>query len=251
MQRRSTCRSIHTITRFAFVEVKTLQGVGNITAGYLKKMSGASCEYESHINNLFALALRHLGSFKPFNMLDLGCGDGSRTIRVAEYFMIPPDRTHGVDFNQSHIDQCRRHFNAHVLDLELDLIPFADQTFDLVVCNQVFEHLKNYQCVLRRMIGITKPGGYILIGIPNLAHLINRLYLLVGIQPMCIDIDSSHVRGFTHQSFKQKLKSELGITYIDCLGSELIYPLPLFLARPLSNLFTGLCAYICYLVRKN
>ena len=86
--------------------------------------------------------------------------------------------------------------------------------------------------------------------IPNLAHLINRLFLLLGIQPMCIDLHSSHVRGFTHKAFEHTLKSTPGITYIDCEGSELIYPLPLHLARPLSKMFIGICAYVCYLVHK-
>lgn len=119
------------------------------------------------------------------------------------------------------------------------------------MCNQVLEHLKNYKKVLEEIIRVTKPGGYMMIGIPNLAHLINRFYLLFGIQPMCLDIISSHVRGFTHNSFKQKLNSLPGITYLDCAGSELIYPLPLLLARPLSKIFKGLSAYVCYLARKN
>ena len=212
---------------------------------------GNSLEYESHIQNLFSLTLTHMDSFRPMNLLDVGCGDGSRTIRMAEYFMVRPTHTYGLDFNQSHIDQCRNLFHADLVNLEFDLLPYENETFDLVICNQVLEHLKNYHGVLEEIIRVTKSGGYMMIGIPNLAHLINRFYLLFGIQPMCLDITSSHVRGFTHNAFKQKLNSLSGITYLDCAGSELIYPLPLFLARPLSKICTGFCAYVCYLIRKN
>jgi len=165
--------------------------------------------------------------------------------------MVPPAQTYGLDFNKTYIDQCRTLFHAEMVDLEIDKIPYEDNMFDLVVCNQLLEHLKNYNMVLQEIIRVTKPGGYMMIGIPNLAHLINRFYLLFGTQPMCIDVNSSHLRGFTHKSFEQKLKSLSGIRYIDSAGSELIYPLPLPVVRPLAKIFKGLCAYVCYLIGKN
>jgi ubiquinone/menaquinone biosynthesis C-methylase UbiE len=217
---------------------------------YLKYLMNCSGEYESHIKNVFRLSSKHLQSFQPVNLLDVGCGDGNRTLRLAQHFMIPAGHTYGLDSDHQHVIHCRQLFNAVRTDIESGQLPYNDQTFDLVVCNQVFEHLKNYHGVFEDIIRVTKPGGYIIIGIPNLAHLINRFYLLFGIQPMCIALPSEHVRGFTHKAFEQILKLTPGITYIGCEGSELIYPLPLQLAKPLSQMFIGICAYICYLVRK-
>jgi len=209
-----------------------------------------SGEYESHIGNVFRLSSKHLQSFQPVNLLDVGCGDGGRTLRLAQHFNIEAVQIYGIDFHKPHVQQCMNQFNAIQADIESGNLPFSNNMFDVVICNQVFEHLKNYHGVLENIIRVTKSGGYIMIGIPNLAHLINRLFLLFGIQPMCIDIHSSHVRGFTHKAFEQTLKLTPGITYIDCEGSELIYPLPLHLAKPLSKMFVGICAYVCYLVRK-
>ena len=140
--------------------------------------------------------------------------------------------------------------HASRIDLETDCLPYEDGAFDLVVCNQVLEHLKNYHYALEQIIRSTKTDGYIIIGIPNLAHLINRFSLLMGVQPMCMHLESSHVRGFTHRAFETMLRSTPGISYIACAGSSLIYPLPLVLARPLSRFCVGICAYICYLVKK-
>ena len=135
------------------------------------------------------------------------------------------------------------------MDLEFDPIPFNDGKFDLVVCNQVLEHLKNYQNVIDHMIRVTKIGGYIVIGIPNLAHLINRIYLMFGRQPMCIDINSSHVRAFTHRSFTKKLSLIQTVNLIDFKGS-LMYPLPFSLGKFLSRYLTGLSGYTCYLLKR-
>ena len=114
----------------------------------------------------------------------------------------------------------------------------------------MLEHLKNYKKVVDDLIRVTKQDGYIVIGIPNLAHLINRIFLLFGKQPMCIDLDSSHVRAFTHISFVRKINSIQSVTLIDCTGS-LMYPLPYFIGNYLSDYFVGLCGYVCYLLKKN
>ncbi len=217
---------------------------------YLQKLLGSHGEYESHIQNIFRLSSRHLKFFQLVNLLDVGCGDGSRTLRLAQHFKISAEHTYGLDSDNQRLIQCRQIFHPVLTDIESGQLPYRDQMFDLVICNQVFEHLKNYQSVFKDILRVTKPGGYIIVGIPNLAHLVNRLFLLSGIQPMCIDLQSSHVRGFTHNAFKKALKGTPGITYIDCEGSELIYPLPLCLARPLSKISVGICAYVCYLARK-
>ena len=134
-------------------------------------------------------------------------------------------------------------------DFEKFPYPFEDNTFDLVICNQVLEHLKHYRKVINDLIRITSEKGYIIIGIPNLSHLINRIYLLFGRQPLCIHLNSSHVRSFTHKSFSNMLMSLQKIKFLDCKGS-LIYPLPYFIANRIKGHFIGLSGYVCYLLQK-
>jgi len=206
-------------------------------------------EWESHIDNIFRLFNSNLEEYTPDNMLDVGCGDGSRTLRLAEYFNIDKKNLYGLDYDQDLIKLCNLNFYSSRIDLEVDPFPFKEGMFDLVVCNQVLEHLKNYQSVINNIIRVTKIGGYIVFGIPNLAHLINRLYLLFGKQPMCIEIDSSHVRAFAHKSFCLKLSSIKTVKLLDFQGS-LMYPLPFFLGQLLSRYLIGLSGYVCYLLKK-
>ena len=206
-------------------------------------------EWESHVENIFRLLGSNIKAYSPKNMLDVGCGDGSRTLRLAEYFNIDKKNLYGLDYDQNLINLCKLHFHSLQVNLEVDPIPFKQGVFDLVICNQVLEHLKNYQNSINNMIRVTKIGGYIVLGIPNLAHLINRIYLFFGRQPMCINIDSSHVRGFTHKSFALKLSAFKDVKLIDFKGS-LMYPLPFFLGSILSKYFIGLSGYVCYLLKK-
>ena len=183
-------------------------------------------------------------------MLDIGCGAGTRTIRIAKYCNISMNSVYGLDSNDDLILTSKKLFNASRVDLETDDIPYKDNTFDLVICNQVLEHLKNYKKTISEAIRVTKKQGYIVFGIPNLAHLINRIYLLFGFQPLCIHLDSSHVRSFTHKNFVKLLKSLESVRLIDCKGS-LMYPLPFFIANRMKDHFIGLSGYVCYLLQKS
>ncbi|MFA5179813.1 MAG: class I SAM-dependent methyltransferase [Syntrophales bacterium] len=216
----------------------------------LQRAMGAQDEYESHIVNIFELINKNISAFRPGNLLDVGCGNGDRTLRLAKWLGVDTAHIFGIDSHAPYVQQCQSSFNAVQVDLESGNLSYENDTFDLVTCNQVLEHLKNYHGIIDEIIRVTKSEGYIIIGIPNLAHLLNRAYLIFGIQPMCIAVPSSHVRGFTHAAFVQLLQSMPAITYIACMGSKLIYPLPLLLAKALSRIYPGLCAYVCYLIRK-
>jgi ubiquinone/menaquinone biosynthesis C-methylase UbiE len=214
-----------------------------------EKIIGTQYEWQSHIDNVFQLINRELTHFKPKNFLDVGCGSGDRTRQVANHFQIQSENVYGVDYNHTLVSQCQEIFNAQQLDLEIEDLPFDDGCFDLVICNQVLEHLKNEQGAIENIVRVTKPQGYILIGIPNLAHLINRLFLLFGIQPLCNRLRTSHVRGFAHSAFVQILESIPDIKLISSAGA-LMYPLPYFLAKAMSFYFKGMSGYVCYLLQK-
>jgi ubiquinone/menaquinone biosynthesis C-methylase UbiE len=215
----------------------------------LKEFLGTPYEWESHIDNIFRIFDQNLRTYAPHNILDIGCGDGDRTIRIAKYYNVSMSNVHGLDYNVDSITTCKKVFNANSIDLETDDIPYKDNTFDLVICNQVLEHLNNYKKTISEAIRVTKNEGYIVFGIPNLAHLINRIYLLFGFQPLCIHLDSSHVRSFTHRNFVKLLNSLESARLIDCKGS-LMYPLPFLIANRIKDHFIGLTGYVCYLLQK-
>ena len=219
---------------------------------YIKRVAGTKYEWQSHIDNIAYIFDKNLKTHNPSNILDVGSGDGSRTLIVANYFSIRPNNIYGIDYEDKYIIETGKLFNAKKIDLESGLLPYQDETFDLVTCNQVLEHLKNYSKVIDEVIRVSKKGAYIVFGIPNLAHLINRMYLLLGVQPLCILLNGPHVRAYTHSSFIKLLKllnSTRRIKLVDYTGS-LMYPLPLVVAKCLTKHFVGLSGYTCYLLKK-
>ncbi|GIX27869.1 MAG: hypothetical protein KatS3mg123_1750 [Burkholderiales bacterium] len=64
------------------------------------------------------------------------------------------------------------------VNLNEDQLPYPDQTFDLVTCTEVMEHLENYRRIIREIFRVTKPGGVAIFSTPNILNLQSRIRFL-------------------------------------------------------------------------
>jgi len=127
------------------------------------------------------------------------------------------------------------------VNIESDPIPLSDSSVQVIIINQVLEHVKEIFWVWHEMTRVLQPGGSILVGVPNLASLHNRLLLAFGRQPTAIHLHSAHIRGYTRDGLMSFLARVWpgGYTMADYGGSN-FYPFPPAPARPLARLFPGL-----------
>lgn len=183
-------------------------------------------------------------------LVDLGCHDGMLTRRMAEHLRVPLTNVTGLDINDKMVNACRRSFEAHQVDFEHDRLPCEDQTVDIVICNQVFEHVKHIYWLLAEIHRVLRPGGTLIAGVPNLASFHNRLLLLSGRQPTSVNVRSEHVRGFTARGFRQFIESNDLFAVLDGSGSG-IYPLMPRWAQPISRLLPSLAVYSFYAAVRN
>jgi len=183
------------------------------------------------------------------NLLDVGCRDGDKAPLYAEALRLSLDRVKGIEPQEKYAAAARAKFEVFQVDIEREPFPFGDSSFDVVVCNQVLEHLKNIFMPLREMDRVVRPGGWLLIGVPNLSGFYNRLLLLAGKQPLSSAIDGPHVRSFAHSAFLDFLKKNpnFEVAVVDCAN---LYPLPYPLLDRLGGSFPGLSAFTFYLLKK-
>lgn len=64
---------------------------------------------------------------------------------------------------------------AREANLHHGVLPYEDATFDIVTCTEAFEHIENYQPIVREMFRILKPGGLVMISTPNILNFRSRL----------------------------------------------------------------------------
>lgn len=125
------------------------------------------------------------------------------------------------------------------IDLERDPLPFADGSFDVVMCNQVIEHVKELFWLVSELTRVCKLGGHLMIGYPNLGSLHNRVALLFGRQPPAIHVFGPHVRGITNAGLADFLQAGGVLRVGRVLGGN-FYPFPPAVSRPLARWLPGL-----------
>lgn len=123
------------------------------------------------------------------------------------------------------------------VDFEAVTLPASDNYFDLVVWNRELVTLKNAMPALREVRRIIRPGGFLVLAIPNLAALHNRLLLLAGRQPTTLHINNGdHVRGFAAPALSDVLEHDLKFRIEHQVGVGIAPVTSVLLPRPLRDL---------------
>jgi SAM-dependent methyltransferase len=100
-------------------------------------------------------------------VLDLACGDGFYTRRIAHRLGTGGIVT-GVDINFAYLSQARREAalqsgcaNSDFVAASFDALPFPDDTFDFVWCAQSLYSLPEPVVAIRHMARVLRPGGLV------------------------------------------------------------------------------------------
>lgn len=123
--------------------------------------------YPSFARNWDDLLFRekiHEALMPDFSVLDLGAGAG---IVEAMNFKGKAKRVCGVDLDPRVVDNP---FLDEGRVADAGLIPYPDESFDLVFSDNVLEHLDQPQQVFAEVARVLKPGGCFLFKTPNKSH---------------------------------------------------------------------------------
>jgi len=193
-------------------------------------------------------------------LVDLGCGDGAFTARVAQ--RVGAARTIGVELDP--VDGAKaRDRGIEVIEADVTQpLPFEDASVDVVHSNQVIEHLADTDHFLREIRRIVRPDGYAVVSTNNLSSWHNVVSLVLGWQPPVSHVSDEvvvgnpfdfmegdlgsrvhmHMRLFTERALAE-LAAYHGLRP-DLLRTVGYYPLPVRPARLAARLDRRHAAYL-------
>jgi len=194
--------------------------------------------YDALANDIDALAGQAAQLGRRLSVLDIGCGRGT----AATHLSAKPN------FGRIDIDATEASLEKKYKTLDTSLyrsIFYGDLTkgypelrscsYDVVICEQVLEHLTDFGVSIDTIGRLVKPGGRAFVGVPIFLpplHLVRRHIVpfcdwFIGRKPR------GHVQAFTLASFKKALLVHSKLVFVEARGFRIISGGPL---RPLEKL---------------
>lgn len=141
------------------------------------------------------------------NTIEIGCGKGEFGKLVKETFKT---NYTGIEIDPEAALVAKEHLDLVLIGdafEQINLLP--DNSFDLLICNDVIEHLASPEILLQKIRIKMRPNARLVCSIPNIRVLGNLIHLLINKDFEYTDYgirDKTHLRFFTKKSIVRFLE---------------------------------------------
>jgi O-antigen biosynthesis protein len=140
------------------------------------------------------------------SILDIGCGTGALGLFLRNNQNC---NVFGIEINNAAYQEAKKNLDGVIEgNVETIDIPYKNNEFDYIVMGDVLEHLINPMGTTKKLIKLLKPGGKILITVPNVRHwsiLISLIFKGKWKYESSGLLDYTHLRFFTKKSLHEML----------------------------------------------
>ena len=144
-------------------------------------------------------------------LLDLGCGEGRHSISA--HLQSDADII-GLDLGQLDLRTAKGRLadfpfaadkagTCSFIQGTGHTLPFADDTFDQVICSEVLEHIPDYLSFLQEIKRVLKPGGLFAVSVPRYLP----EWVCWQLRDAYHEVEGGHVRIFKADALKQCIQS--------------------------------------------
>ena len=178
------------------------------------KKAGAELFYKKWgFNYIYSMDIRDkllgMASFDEsnINVLDLGCSCGGNLMKI--HSENPTAQLYGIELNSMAARIARNWGEVLAEDLDVwDDFSWHGK-FDIVIMGDILEHLRDTSAILKKVNSWLKPGGKLLLSVPNIMHIsIIKSLIMDGKWSYREEgiLDRTHLRFFTRKEIIKRLQ---------------------------------------------
>ena len=230
--------SISHSSRFAWFELnesdRAVASIGKEMRYEFKRLDilGTRFPYHPHHNVRHVAMKDAILSCAEREVLVLACGKG-----IVEYLLPDGIRCLSADISSNEIEAAmevnrykpnRQFLVADIFRVEEVL---GQQTFPVVAISELIEHLDKDRLALENARRHLRPGGWLVLTVPNTDRFHNRVRRLLGRQPFLMTPD--HKREYTVAGARRLLE-EIGLVVVRWRGIWFDFPRPYWVEKYIS-----------------
>ncbi len=119
--------------------------------------------HKGKLDLLKSLHENYVEKRQDLEILEIGCGTGEVLKLLDKWGNVT-----GVDFSQEAVDACRKRGFKNLICGDVNEIDFKgkENSFDLVVCLDVLEHIQDDVKTMKITYKLLKPGGIFIVAVP-------------------------------------------------------------------------------------
>lgn len=169
---------------------------------------------------MITMDFKRLGIAPGNRVLDIGCGAGRHTIRACQE---SGGVCIGADFEFDNLitTKGKLQFHAGLDDLscrnwalsamDITALPFRDNSFDVVICSEVLEHIADDNKAICELIRIVKPGKMLAVSVPRAWP----EWICWQLSDEYYNANRGHVRIYSKKEIIEKIRDK-GPRYLGC-----------------------------------
>lgn len=160
-----------------------------------------------HTNKLRTiLDIIEVSGVKPKKFLDVGCASGWLLSKIAKKY--PKAACIGVDVYKNAIQYGKKRYKSlQLIHADAHNLPFKDETFDIVLCTEVLEHVISPEKVLKEINRVLKDEGVAIIEMDT-GNMPFRLIWYCWTRLAHGVWKDAHIHTFTEQKLEDMIKGD-------------------------------------------
>lgn len=201
----NTCISEHNKGFYTFLSTQKISDLDEYKDG---DPFGMESNLESHFQTsrkkiTLELVFKSLKSNdEQKRVLDVGCGQGYITAEIKKTF--PNFAVSGMDISLSAIAYANSKFpNIDFAVADIFAPPYSKKYFDIIVINNIWEHVSDPLGMLNNISAILKPDGVVIMSTPSRYRIMNLIKALLGKQ---VSISNHHITEYSIGQVKEQFR---------------------------------------------